>query len=269
MFWVTVLTFPNARMFQPFVLGCIFSHVPYRERTATMSNEKRKRLTILTGSGMSAESGLATFRDAGGLWENYNVTDVASIDGWERNPQLVTAFYNARRAQLAGAEPNDGHRGLAELEKSFTVRIITQNVDNLHERAGSPSVLHLHGKLTSARCTGPERHTVDIGYRAMDLAETCGAGHRLRPDIVWFGEEVPAMDEAVRLVESADVFAIIGTSLAVYPAASLIEWVPQGVPVFVIDPVPPNIYRANNITVIPMRAVEGVAAFAERIKRYL
>jgi len=228
-----------------------------------------KQIVVLTGSGISAESGLCTFRDAGGLWENHNVMDVASIDGWERNPQLVTDFYNQRRVQLQSAEPNAGHFGLADLEKDFTVKIITQNVDDLHERAGSTSVLHLHGKLTSACCVGPERYSIDIGYRSLDLSETCKAGHQLRPDIVWFGEDVPAIRDAVPLIKTADVLAVIGTSLVVYPAASLVAWVSSYVPIFLIDPDPPGINCRNNVTIIPLRATDGVAVLAESLNQYM
>ncbi len=195
-----------------------------------------KKLIILTGSGISAESGIKTFRDSGGLWEEHKVEDVASIEGWYRNPNLVLEFYNQRRAQLATAEPNGAHFGLAELEAEYDVRIITQNVDNLHERAGSKHVLHLHGELTKACSSMDKSHVKEIGYRAIRVGEKSMDGSQLRPFIVWFGEEVPAMDLAIQWTSEADIFVIIGTSLQVYPAAGLVNDVPKGCPIYIIDP---------------------------------
>ena len=204
-----------------------------------------KRFVVLTGSGMSAESGFKTFRDSGGLWEQHNVQDVASIEGWYRNPKLVTNFYNDLRAQLERAEPNEGHKILAELEKYFDVQIITQNVDNLHERAGSSRVLHLHGELTKIR---PEdcytdadgfslKYVQDIGYRPTALGDTGGPrGRQMRPHIVWFGEAVPNLEKAAQLVSAADILLIVGTSLQVYPAASLYHYAPEGCSIWLIDP---------------------------------
>jgi NAD-dependent deacetylase len=217
-----------------------------------------KKLVVLTGSGISSESGLKTFRDSGGLWENYDVMEVASVTGWEKNREIVLQFYNERRAQLKDARPNDGHQGLVELEKYFDVNIITQNVDNLHERAGSSRVLHLHGILTRARSTGDPALTYDIGYKPIHFGDLCERGFQLRPDIVWFGEAVPAIEEAATLVSKADIFVVIGTSMVVYPAAGLIDYVSTNTPVFLIDPneVAAPIYR--HIHFIKEKAGKGV-----------
>lgn len=218
-----------------------------------------KKLVISTGAGMSAESGISTFRDSGGLWENYPVMDVASADGFRRNPQLVHDFYNARRRELLKAKPNAGHVGLAELEKHFEVYVITQNVDDLHERAGSSNVLHLHGELMAVR-------TVDEPYRVYRLdpehtdtsPESRDAdGRVLRPHIVFFQEAVPMMEPAVELVSQADVFVVIGTSLVVYPAAGLLNYVRRGIPVYYIDPNPVPV--PEWVHVIRKGASEGVA----------
>lgn len=198
--------------------------------------ELRKKLVVLTGSGISAESGLKTFRDSDGLWEEYKIEEVASIEGWYRNPKLVLEFYNKRRQQLKTSEPNDSHLNLAELEKTFDVEIITQNVDNLHERAGSQKILHLHGELTKACSSRDKTHVKDIGYEEINFGDKAADGSQLRPFIVWFGEEVPAMDKAIDLTSEADIFVIIGTSLNVYPAAGLVDFVPAGCPVYIIDP---------------------------------
>lgn len=195
-----------------------------------------KKLVVLSGSGISAESGLKTFREQGGLWENYDVMQVASYDGWLANRELVLRFYNERRKQLKGAKPNKGHIGLVELEEFFHVNIITQNVDNLHEKAGSNHILHLHGELTKVRSTGDEADVTDIGYKEINLGDTCKKGYQLRPHIVWFGEPVPAIEEAAQIASTADIFVVIGTSMAVYPAAGLIEYVSRNTPLYIIDP---------------------------------
>ena len=226
-----------------------------------------KKLVILTGAGMSAESGISTFRDSDGLWNNYRVEDVATPEGFVANPQLVLDFYNHRRRELIKSEPNDGHKGLAALEKYFEVHIITQNVDNLHERAGSSHVIHLHGELMkscSVKNTNepfqiPEDNTdINIGDKAPD-------GGQLRPFIVWFGEAVPKIEEAIRYVESSDIFVVIGTSLNVYPAAGLLNYVKNGQPIFLIDPKEVNTYRAD-IEFIKKGASEGVKILFERLK---
>jgi NAD-dependent deacetylase len=229
-----------------------------------------KKLVVLTGSGISSESGLKTFRDSGGLWENYDVMEVASISGWEKNREIVLQFYNERRAQLKDARPNEGHLGLVELERYFDVHIITQNVDNLHERAGSSNVLHLHGILTRAKSTGDPSLTYDIGYEPIHFGDKCERGFQLRPDIVWFGEEVPAIEEAAALVSTADLFVVIGTSMVVYPAAGLIDYVSKNIPVFLIDPseVAAPIYR--HIHFIKEKAGKGVQMLkAKLISEYL
>jgi len=193
-----------------------------------------KNLTVLTGAGMSAESGISTFRDSDGLWENYRVEDVATVQAWQRNPELVQNFYNERRRQLADVEPNEGHRILAELEKNFNVQIVTQNVDNLHERAGSTQVLHLHGELTKA-CNLSKTVVKDIGYQEIKKGDTLGET-QMRPFIVWFGEQVPEIMNAVEIVQNADILVIIGTSLQVYPAAGLMNYAQKNCPIYYIDP---------------------------------
>ena len=217
----------------------------------------RKKLVVLTGAGISAESGIRTFRDMGGLWEEYDVMEVASPEGWAKNPQLVLQFYNERRRQLKNAKPNLGHIALAEAEQHFIVIIITQNVDDLHERAGSSCVLHLHGELKKARSSANSSNIVDIGYGDINWGDTCEKGFQLRPHIVWFGEEVPAMTDAIKLVQGAEIFAVIGTSLNVYPAAGLINYVPKCCPVYLVDPNNVNISQ-HNITFIKEKASTGV-----------
>lgn len=232
--------------------------------------DNKKNLVVLSGSGISAESGLKTFRDSDGLWENYNVMDVASIEGWLKNPQLVLEFYNERRRQLKNAQPNDAHKILAELENFFNVYIITQNVDDLHERAGSKNILHLHGILTQARSTGDDSLIYDIGYNDIKWGDKCEKGYQLRPNIVWFGEPVPLIVEAERIVSNADIFVIIGTSLLVYPAAGLVYYVKSDTPVFVIDPKPVDIKKNNNIHFIQEPATIGTKKLKEiLIQKYL
>jgi NAD-dependent deacetylase len=222
-----------------------------------------KKLVVLTGSGISSESGLKTFRDSGGLWEDYDVMEVASYAGWTKNRDLVLRFYNERRAQLKEAMPNDAHTGLVDLENLFDVSIITQNVDNLHEKAGSLNVLHLHGILTRARSTGDPALVYDIGYNPIHPGDTCEKGFQLRPDIVWFGESVPAIEEAASITSQADIFVVIGTSMVVYPAAGLIEYVPNHAPIYLIDPndVAVPVYR--HVHFIREKAGKGVSVLKE------
>ena len=217
-----------------------------------------KKLVVLTGAGMSAESGISTFRDSGGLWEQYHVEDVATPEGWHKNPALVLNFYNERRKQLLAAQPNEGHRGLAALERYFDVRIVTQNVDNLHERAGSTRVLHLHGELMKVRSTGPgeEVFDVDPAHYETHLGDLCPRGYQLRPHIVWFGEAVPMFPLAVEWVSEADVLVIIGTSMQVYPAAGLIHYAPATAPVYLIDP--HEVLDDPHVRFIQKGASEGV-----------
>ena len=216
-----------------------------------------KNLVVLSGAGMSQESGLRTFRDMGGLWEEYDVMDVATPEAWQRNPELVNRFYNDRRRQLYGCEPNQGHRLLAELEKDFKVHIITQNVDDLHERAGSSSVLHLHGELKKVRSSIDPDLIFELDGWELKLGDTCPKGSLLRPHIVWFGEAVPAMDEAAEIASKADVFVVIGTSLNVYPAAGLLHYTPAGCPIFVIDPERPPVSH-RGVTFIEEKAGAGM-----------
>lgn len=226
----------------------------------------KKRLVISTGAGMSAESGISTFRDAGGLWENYDVMEVASADGFRRNPALIHQFYNARRKDLIKAEPNAGHRGLVDLEKDYDVYIITQNVDNLHERAGSSHVLHLHGELMKVRALDDESKVWTLRPEALETTpDTVIEGHHVRPHIVFFQEAVPNIEPAVELVEQADVFVVIGTSLNVYPAAGLLHYVRPGVPVYYIDPHPASV--PQGVTVLPMKASEGVEKLAQLLRK--
>ncbi|MDR0408442.1 MAG: NAD-dependent deacylase [Campylobacteraceae bacterium] len=194
-----------------------------------------KHIVFLTGAGMSAESGISTFRDNGGLWEQYDVMEVASIDGWHKNPSLVQEFYNERRKQLEKTEPNEGHKLIAELEKEFKVTVITQNVDDLHERAKSSHIIHLHGELTKA-CNENKTEVIDIGYRSIEAGEKAKDGSKLRPFIVWFGEDVPLMEKAANLTANADIVVIIGTSMQVYPAAGLVNYAKKNIPLFLIDP---------------------------------
>lgn len=224
----------------------------------------KPKLVISTGAGMSAESGISTFRDAGGLWENYPVMDVASADGFDRNPKLVHDYYNARRHDLLKAQPNAAHLALVELEKHFDVYIITQNVDDLHERAGSKNVLHLHGELMKIRSIRHPEYTETLTPDNLDTTpETRGAnGDLMRPHIVFFQEAVPNIEKAMELVSQADIFCIIGTSLAVYPAAGLLYSVRSGTPIYYIDPRPASTPDIPNLTVIPQTATEGVQTLA-------
>ena len=215
-----------------------------------------KKLVILSGAGVSAESGIKTFRDSDGLWENYNVAD---IEGWYRNRALVLKFYNERRRQLEKAQPNRAHEIIAELERYFEVTVVTQNVDNLHERAGSTKVIHLHGELTKVRPEDQEdRGVKDIGYKDINLGDCDQRGVQLRPHIVWFGEAVPMMTPAAREVSEADILLIIGTSLNVYPAAGLFRYVQPGTPIFLIDPKPIRL-DYNNFLQIQEPATVGMA----------
>ena len=224
-----------------------------------------KKLVVLTGAGMSAESGIRTFREMGGLWEEYDVMEVASPQAWENNPELVLRFYNERRKKLFEAEPNSGHKGLVELEKYFDVQIITQNVDDLHERAGSKNVLHLHGELKKARSTVDPNLIYELDQWELKIGDTCKKGSQLRPHIVWFGEAVHEIQEAALIAEKADVFVVIGTSLNVYPAAGLLDYAPNGIPIFLIDP--NDVYSSNNrLTVIKEKAGEGVQKLIHILK---
>lgn len=224
-----------------------------------------RKLVVLTGAGISAESGLKTFREMDGLWENYDVMEVASPQGWTANKELVLRFYNERRAQLEKAKPNAAHAGLVELEEFYDVHIITQNVDNLHEQAGSKNVLHLHGLLTEVRSTNDDRLVYDIGYKAINIGDKCEKGHQLRPNIVWFGEAVPAMEDAVEIAATADIFVVVGSSLVVYPAAGLVAYAPSKCPVYVIDPNQVSAPTNHKVDFIQEKASVGVQILKEKL----
>lgn len=224
-----------------------------------------KKLVVLTGAGISAESGIKTFRDMGGLWEEYDIMEVASPQGWEANPGLVRKFYNDRRRQLLECRPNRAHKGLVELEKYFDVEIITQNVDDLHERAGSKKILHLHGELRKSQSTRYPELVYDIDGWEIKEDDMCEKGFPLRPNVVWFGEPVTAMEPAVDITRQAEVFVVIGTSLNVYPAAGLLDYVPRGVPVYLIDPNEVPWYGLANIDVIKEKAGSGIAILFNKL----
>ena len=215
-------------------------------------------MVILTGAGISAESGLKTFRDSDGLWEGYNVSDVATPAAWQRNPELVQLFYNERRKQVLAAEPNVAHTALAHLEQQYEVNIITQNIDDLHERAGSTAVTHLHGIITYSQSSVKASLIYPIIGNDINMGDKCELGSQLRPHVVWFGEAVPMIAKAAEICATADLFVLIGTSLAVYTAAGLIDYVPYHVPKFIIDPKIPAVSGLNNVIKIPMKASEGV-----------
>lgn len=225
----------------------------------------KKKLVVLTGAGISAESGIKTFRDADGLWEGHDVMEVATPEGFENNPKLVLEFYNQRRAQLHKVKPNAGHYVLAELEEIFDVHIITQNVDNLHEQAGSSNVLHLHGELFKARSTKDKSYIIEW-KKDLFLGDCDPNGYQLRPHIVWFGEAVPAIETAVVIAQQADYFAVIGTSMQVYPAAGLLHYTKPNVPVFYIDPKPATLYDLpNSLEIIKATATKGVLVLKEKL----
>lgn len=233
---------------------------------------KRKKIAVLTGAGVSAESGISTFRDSDGLWENHNVQDVASIEGWYRNPSLVLDFYNARRRQLADVRPNAAHIAIAELEQDYDVTVVTQNVDNLHERAGSTRIIHLHGELTKVRpenCCNDrdgfsEATVFDIGADEIHIGDMAPNGAQLRPHIVWFGEAVPKIEAAIDAVEAADILLIVGTSLQVYPAAGLYRYAGADTPIYIIDPKDLAV-RDSRITHIKDVATKGMETFKKLI----
>lgn len=222
-----------------------------------------KHLVVLTGAGMSAESGIKTFRDADGLWEGHDVMQVASPQGFSQNPELVLDFYNQRRKQLLEVQPNSAHQALAELEKEFKISIITQNIDDLHERAGSTKVTHLHGELLKAKSLKDGSYVVPW-TKDIQMGDVCPKGHQMRPHVVWFGEAVPMIETAIEICETADILLIIGTSMQVYPAASLMHYVPDDVPIYFIDP-NPSIGSNEQITVIPEKASNGMELFKKLV----
>jgi NAD-dependent deacetylase len=226
-----------------------------------------KKLVVLTGAGMSQESGIKTFRDADGLWENHRIEDVATPEAWERDPELVLDFYNLRRKQLYEVEPNGAHYALAKLEENYEVQIITQNVDDLHERAGSTRVLHLHGELKKVRSTVDPDLVHTLNGWELKLGDRCEKGSQLRPHIVWFGEAVPNIMIATSMVQEADILLVIGTSLKVYPAAGLLHYVPGQVPKYLIDPAAEPQYYLQNLTIIKDKATSGVRKFIELLEQ--
>ena len=228
----------------------------------------KKNIVVLTGAGISAESGLKTFRDSDGLWEGYDVTEVATPQAWRRDPKLVLDFYNMRRRDILKAEPNAAHLGLAELEKDFDVQIITQNIDDLHERAGSTRVLHLHGEIFKMRSERNERLVYEIREDIL-LGHTAADGAQLRPAIVWFEEPVPMIGHAVPLVQEADIFVVVGTSLVVYPAAGLVDLARPGIPKFIVDKKIPYISGSSEIVAIEQPASVGVKELAQRLAALL
>ncbi|OKL41592.1 SIR2 family NAD-dependent protein deacylase [Pontibacter flavimaris] len=222
----------------------------------------KKKLVVLTGAGISAESGIATFRDADGLWEGHDVMEVASPQGWQKNPELVLDFYNQRRKNAHTVKPNPAHEALADLEKDFDVRIITQNVDDLHERAGSTNVIHLHGKLFESRSTLDPSLIYPIEGWELKKGDKCERGSQLRPNIVWFGEAVPMMEKAIEETLQADIFLVVGTSLVVYPAAGLVDYVDSEVPIFVVDPNLPGMRLRPNLHRYEEKASSGIQKIA-------
>lgn len=216
-----------------------------------------KKVVVLTGAGISAESGIRTFRDANGLWEGHDVMQVASPDGWAKDPELVLDFYNKRRAQLSTVQPNAAHKALTDLQAAYDVQVITQNVDDLHERAGNTHVLHLHGELRKVRSTQNPKLVYEW-MKDVKLGDTCAEGSQLRPHIVWFGEEVPMLLRAAELASQADIFIVVGTSMQVYPAAGLVDYAPKSAELFYIDPNPANLYHLKSLQVIEEKASRGL-----------
>lgn len=224
-----------------------------------------KKIVVLTGAGVSAESGIKTFRDSGGLWEEYRIEDVATPEAWQRNRELVQRFYNERRKQMMEVEPNAAHYALADLEKHFDVHVITQNVDNLHERAGSTKVLHLHGQLTKAQSSLNPNLVYDVDGWEIKMGDKCELGSQLRPHIVWFGELVPELDNAARIAQMADIFIVVGTSLNVYPAAGLVHYAGQDVPKFLVDPNDIYVDGVRNLEIIKAPAGTGMPLLRDKL----
>lgn len=224
-----------------------------------------QHLVVLSGAGISAESGLKTFRDGDGLWEGHSVYDVATPDAWSRDPALVLDFYNMRRRDVLAAKPNAAHLALADLESSFKVSIITQNIDDLHERGGSSRVLHLHGEILYSRSSVDAEQTYRIEGDRLDIGETCAQGSQLRPHVVWFGEQVPNMEQAIQLASEADIFLVIGTSMLVYPAAGLIDYVPDSTRIHLVDPNPPELPESANLRVVKETASKGMKVVAAEL----
>ncbi len=222
-------------------------------------------VVVLTGAGMSADSGLQTFRGSDGLWEGFDINEVATVEGWRKDPDRVLEFYNKRRKQIYEVDPNEGHNALARLEEYFDVTIITQNVDNLHERAGSTDVLHLHGELSKVRSVKDDSLVYEIGDEVIEIGDTAEDGGQLRPHVVWFGEMVPNMEKAVQLVPEADILLVIGTSLVVYPAAGLVDYAPSNIPKFIIDPSRPEITDYDDWEHVQKSAAKGTPELVDQL----
>lgn len=229
----------------------------------------KKKIVVFSGAGMSAESGIKTFRDTGGLWEEYKIEDVATFEAWAKNQDLVLDFYNQRRKQVMEAKPNEAHQLVADLQKNFDVQVITQNIDDLHERAGSKKVLHLHGEIMKSRSTKNNNLVYPLKHWEIKAGDVCEVGSQLRPHIVWFGEDVPEMEKATKLAEDADIFITIGTSLNVYPAANLIHVVQNKIPKFLVDPGNFNLDYIKNLTIIKATAVEGMKVLSEKLNELI
>jgi NAD-dependent deacetylase len=230
---------------------------------------KKKKIVVFSGAGMSAESGIKTFRDTGGLWEEYKIEDVATFEAWIKNQPLVLDFYNQRRKQVMNAQPNEAHFLVAELQKHFDVQVITQNIDDLHERAGSKKVLHLHGEIMKSRSSVRQDLVYELKHWEIKKGDVCEIGSQLRPHIVWFGEAVPEMDKASELAEKADIFITIGTSLNVYPAANLINVIEGHIPKFLVDPGDFNLDYIKNLTIIKATAVEGMKVLSKKLNELI
>jgi NAD-dependent deacetylase len=229
----------------------------------------KKKIVVFTGAGMSAESGIKTFRDSNGLWEEYKIEDVATFDAWENNRSLVLDFYNQRRKQVLEAIPNEAHQLVAQLQTKYDVQVITQNVDDLHERAGSKKVLHLHGEIVKSRSTEQNDLVYPLKGWEIKSGDVCEVGSQLRPHIVWFGEDVPEMDRATKYAEEADIFITIGTSLNVYPAANLIHVIQSQIPKFLVDPGDFNLDYIKNLTIIKATAVEGMKVLSKKLNELI
>lgn len=229
----------------------------------------KKKIVVFSGAGMSAESGIKTFRDSGGLWEDYNIEDVATFGAWQKNQKLVLDFYNQRRKQIMESQPNEAHFLVAELQKQFEVQVITQNIDDLHERAGSKKVLHLHGEIMKGRSTAQQELVYDLKNWEIKPGDVCAVGSQIRPHIVWFGEAVPEMDKAIILTEDADIFITIGTSLNVYPAANLMHVVPDKTFKYLIDPGDFNLGYIKNLIIIKTTAVDGMKILSEKLNEFI
>lgn len=235
----------------------------------TLASSMKPKLVVFTGAGISAESGIKTFRDSDGLWEEYNIMEVATPQGWNKNKELVLDFYNKRRKQVLEAKPNKAHEALVNLETKYDVHIITQNIDDLHERAGSKNVLHLHGEIIKSRSTLDPSLIYTITGNNINIGDTCERGFQLRPHIVWFGEAVPEMENAYNIATQADIFMVVGTSMVVYPAAGIIDYTKPNIPKYLIDPGDVKVSGVNNLTVIKEKACVGLPRLVDELMNIL